>query len=90
MYVVESTKTWGGREVFALKRAQPLVDLEVFAALSRLVEPIKASFMKLYVCGGCPKKPQPSERCAAPGSCAAVAAFWGCLKILDDPRNPTR
>ena len=26
---------------------------QVFAALSRLIEPIKASFMKLYVCGGC-------------------------------------
>ena len=39
-----------------------------------------------------PKKPQPSERCAAPGSCAGAAMqrFWGCLKILIIPRNPTR
>lgn len=35
--------------VFALERTSP----QVFAALSRLIEPIKASFMKLYVCGGC-------------------------------------
>ena len=31
----------------------------MFAALSRLVEPIKASFMKLYVCGGCQRSPSP-------------------------------
>ncbi|CAK9028823.1 unnamed protein product [Durusdinium trenchii] len=35
--------------VYALERASP----QVFAALSRLVNPIKASFMKLYICGGC-------------------------------------